>query len=57
MHQYPKKSEPNNLRPVALTPIIMKYIEKIMLHLIPPTVGPQLDPQQFAYRYRVLDWY
>ena len=46
----PRQSEPNHFRPVALTPIITKCMEKIMLHLILSTVGPQLDPHQFAYR-------
>ena len=46
----PRQSEPNHFRPVALTPIITKCMEKIMLHLILSTVGPQLDPHQFAHR-------
>ncbi|KAL0178989.1 hypothetical protein M9458_024431, partial [Cirrhinus mrigala] len=46
----PHPSEPNHYRPVALTPIVMKCMEKIILQLILPTVSTQLDPYQFAYR-------
>lgn len=38
----PRSLEPNYCRPVTLTP-------KTILHLILPTVSPQLDPYQFAY--------
>ncbi|KAI2664123.1 RNA-directed DNA polymerase from mobile element jockey [Labeo rohita] len=46
----PHPSEPNQYRPVALTPIVMKCMEKIILQLILPTVSTQLDSYQFAYR-------
>ncbi|KAI2649485.1 RNA-directed DNA polymerase from mobile element jockey [Labeo rohita] len=46
----PHPSEPNHYRPVALTPIVMKCMEKIILQLILPTVSTQLDSYQFAYR-------
>ena len=48
----PRPSEPNHYRPVALTSIIMKCLEKIILHIILPVVSPRLDPHQFAYRAR-----
>ena len=49
----PKKSSPscfNDYRPVALTPIIMKCFERLVLSHIKPTLPPSLDPYQFAYR-------
>ncbi|XP_073720820.1 uncharacterized protein [Misgurnus anguillicaudatus] len=49
----PKKLNPatlNNFRPVALTPVAMKCLEKLVLthinHMVPDTI----DPLQFAYR-------
>ena len=39
----------NNLRPVALTPIVIKCFERLVLKLIKREVEPQLDPLQFAY--------
>ena len=49
----PKKpmfTDMNNLRPVALTPIVMKYFERSVLKLLKREVEPQLDPLQFAYK-------
>lgn len=49
----PKKSSPscfNDYRPVALTPIIMKCFERLVLSHIKSTLPPSLDPYQFAYR-------
>ena len=49
----PKKSAPdtlNDYRPVALTPIIMKCFERLVLHHIKAYLPPTLDPHQFAYR-------
>ena len=49
----PKKPQPkvmNDYRPVALTPILMKCFDRILLsHLLAP-VKAILDPLQFAYR-------
>ncbi len=49
----PKKSSPscfNDYRPVALTPIIMKCFERLVMHHIKSVLPPSLDPFQFAYR-------
>ena len=46
----PKPTELNHYRPVALTPLAMKCLEKIMLKNLLPLVQPHLDPLQFAYR-------
>ena len=40
----------NDLRPVALTPAIMKVFERFVLKLILNEVKEQLDPLQFAYK-------
>ena len=40
----------NNLRPVALTPIIMKCFEPLVLKLLNREVELQLDLLQFAYK-------
>ena len=40
----------NDYRPVALTPIIMKCFERLVLSHIKATLPPTLDPYQFAYR-------
>ena len=42
--------EMNNLRPIALTSVLMKSLERIVLSLFFPVVQPQLDPFQFAYK-------
>lgn len=49
----PKKPCPKdyNFRPVALTPVVMKCMERIMVGKLWSEVGPQLDPYQFAYRH------
>ncbi len=49
----PKKSSPscfNDYRPVALTPILMKYFERLVMQHIKSVLPPSLDPFQFAYR-------
>ncbi|KAI4901873.1 hypothetical protein NFI96_006975 [Prochilodus magdalenae] len=49
----PKKSSVsclNNYRPIALTPIIMKCFERLVLRHIKTLLPPSLDPLQFAYR-------
>ena len=49
----PKKtkiSEMNDLRPVALTSVIMKCLEKLVLSLLLPSVVQHQDPFQFAYK-------
>ncbi|KAK3518498.1 hypothetical protein QTP70_001480 [Hemibagrus guttatus] len=40
----------NNFRPVALTPIVMKCFEKLVLSHLIVCLPPTLDPHQFAYR-------
>ena len=40
----------NDLRPVALTSVAMKCMEKIVLNNIMPICQPHLDPFQFAYK-------
>ena len=40
----------NNLRSVALTPIIMKFFERLVLKLLKRELEVQLDPLQFAYK-------
>ncbi len=49
----PKKtnaSTPNDYRPVALTPIIMKCFEKLVWSHITASLPPTFDPHQFTYR-------
>ena len=49
----PKKPSPscfNDYRPVALTPIIMKCFERLVMSHIKSTLPLNLDPYQFAYR-------
>ena len=49
----PKKTNPkssNDFRPVALTSVVMKVFERIMLKYIQSLSSPLLDPYQFAYR-------
>lgn len=49
----PKKSnatEMNDFRPVALTPVPMKILEKIVKKHLMKDVEQHLDPMQFAYR-------
>ena len=40
----------NDYRPVALTPVIMKSFERLVLQHIKDYHPPDLDPYQFAYR-------
>lgn len=50
---FPKKSPPtclNDYRPVALTPIIMKCFERVVLAHIQSSIPDTLDPLQYAYR-------
>ncbi|KAK0146856.1 hypothetical protein N1851_013815 [Merluccius polli] len=49
----PKKASPscfNDYCPVALTPIIMKCFERLVMQHIKSILPPSLDPYQFAYR-------
>ncbi|KAI3360890.1 hypothetical protein L3Q82_012903, partial [Scortum barcoo] len=49
----PKHSSPtclNDYRPVALTPIVMKCFEWLVLAHLKTCLPPTLDPHQFAYR-------
>ncbi|XP_062848890.1 signal peptide peptidase-like 2 [Trichomycterus rosablanca] len=49
----PKHSSPtclNDYRPVALTPIVMKCFERLVLAHLKNCLPPTLDPHQFAYR-------
>ncbi|XP_070700872.1 transcriptional activator Myb-like [Pempheris klunzingeri] len=49
----PKRSPPtclNDYRPVALTPIIMKCFERVVLTHIRSCIPDTLDPLQYAYR-------
>lgn len=49
----PKKASPsgfNDYCPVALTPIVMKCFEQIVMQHIKTILPPSLDPFQFAYR-------
>ncbi|KAK3515067.1 hypothetical protein QTP70_006005 [Hemibagrus guttatus] len=49
----PKKSPPTCLydyRPVALTPIIMKYFERVVLAHIQSSIPDTLDPLAYAYQ-------
>lgn len=40
----------NNYRPVALTPVVMKCFERLVLSHIKDSIPASLDPYQFAYR-------
>ena len=49
----PKKTKVtflNDYRPVALTPVVMKCMEKLVLAQIDSIIPNSLDPYQFAYR-------
>ncbi len=49
----PKKSCPqenNDFRPIALTSVVMKSMEKLIVSQLKLEVCPQLDPYQFAYK-------
>ncbi|KAL0157601.1 hypothetical protein M9458_045677 [Cirrhinus mrigala] len=46
----PKITGLNDYRPVALTSVVMKSFEKLVLAYLKNITGPLLDPLQFAYR-------
>ncbi len=46
----PKITGLNDYRPVALTSVVMKSFEKLVLALLKDITGPLLDPLQFACR-------
>ncbi len=46
----PKISGLNNYRPVALTSVVMKSFERLVLAYLKASTGPLLDPLQFTYR-------
>lgn len=49
----PKNNKPkalNDYRPIALTPIVMKCFERIMLSRLVTQTAPHADPYQFAYK-------
>ena len=51
----PKKNKVttlNDLRPVALTSVLVKCIEKLILRFLLPAVAPFQDPYQFAYKQK-----
>ncbi|XP_070404011.1 uncharacterized protein [Nothobranchius furzeri] len=47
-----RPKSPNDLRPVALTSLVMKAMEKIIKEHIVRATEPLMDPLQFAYRTR-----
>ncbi|KAL0147893.1 hypothetical protein M9458_056814 [Cirrhinus mrigala] len=46
----PKTTGLNDYRPVALTSVVMKSFERLVLAYLKDITGPLLDPLQFAYR-------
>ena len=46
----PKVKVLNDLRPVALTPVVVKCFERLVLLRLLPAVYPYQDPFQFAYK-------
>ena len=46
----PNPKQPNDFRPVALTSVVMKTLEKIVKSLVLAATEKSLDPLQFAYR-------
>jgi hypothetical protein len=49
----PKKAQPtclNDYRPVALTSVVMKTLERLVLRYLKTCIPPSFDPFQFAYR-------
>ncbi|KAK2901605.1 hypothetical protein Q8A73_011351 [Channa argus] len=46
----PKITGFNDYRPVALTSVVMKSFERLVLAYLKDITGPLLDPLQFAYR-------
>ena len=47
-----KVSALNDLRPVALTSVLVKCLEKLILRILLPFVAPFQDPYQFAYKQK-----
>ena len=45
----------NDLRPVALTSVLVKCLEKLILRILLPFVAPFQDPYQFAYKQKRSD--
>ncbi len=55
LHHHPVSKKPkitrlNNYRPVALTSVVMKSFERLVLAYLKASTGPLLDPLQFAHR-------
>ena len=50
IHKKPKPVYLNDYRPIALTPLLMKSFERILLRYMLPQVEHLFDPLQFAYR-------
>ncbi|KAK3513073.1 hypothetical protein QTP70_000962 [Hemibagrus guttatus] len=50
MPKKPKITGLNDYRPVALTSVVMKSFERLVLAYLKNITGPLLDPLQFAYR-------
>ena len=46
----PKVTTLNDLRPVALTSVLVKCLERLVLRILLPFVEPFQDPYQFAYK-------
>ena len=46
----PKITALNDLRPVALTSVVVKCFERLVLSRLLPAVCPHQDPNQFAYK-------
>ncbi|KAI3355997.1 hypothetical protein L3Q82_017268, partial [Scortum barcoo] len=46
----------NDYRPVALTSVVMKSFERLVLAHLKDITGPLLDPLQFAYRGKQGQW-
>ncbi len=46
----PKNTRLNDYRPVALTSVVMKSLERLVLAYLKDITRPLLDPLQFAYR-------
>ncbi len=46
----PKITGLNDYRPVALTSVVMKSSERLVLAYLKDSTGPLMDPLQFAYR-------
>ncbi len=49
-HPRPKETGLNDYRSVALTTVVMKSFEKLVLAYLKDITGPLLDPLQFAYK-------